>query len=147
MKVEKDYEEFLELLNKNRVKYCIVGSFALAIHSKPRYTKDIDIFIEPSEENGEKLIQVLKEFGFQDINLTKKDFTEEEQVIQLGYEPIRIDILTSLSGCTFEEVWENKVSAGYGKIQVFFIGKRELIKNKKATHRKQDIADLDFLQE
>lgn len=146
MKTEKDFEEFLELLNKNNVKYAIVGAFALAIYSKPRYTKDLDILIEPEEENVKKLLNALKEFGFEEINVKTEDLTKKEQILQLGYEPIRIDILTSIPGCSFKEVWKNKVEEKYGKTPVYFIGKKELIKNKKTSKRKQDIADLELLE-
>ena len=109
MKTEKDYKKFLELLNNNQVKYCIVGSYAFAFHAKPRYTKDLDILIEPTKDNAAKIITVLKEFGFESLNIEEDDFLNENQIIQLGYEPLRIDILTSISGCTFPEVWSNKV--------------------------------------
>jgi len=146
MKTEKDYEEFLGLLNKNSVRYAIVGAFALALYSKPRYTKDLDILIEPEEENTKKLINVLHEFGFKEINIKKEDLTRKNQILQLGYEPLRIDILTSIAGCSFQEVWNNKFKEKYGKTLVNFIGKKELMKNKKAIGRKQDIADLELLR-
>jgi len=146
MKTEKDYEEFLGLLNKNSVRYAIVGAFALALYSKPRYTKDLDILIEPEEENAKKLINVLHEFGFEEINIKKEDLTRKNQILQLGYEPLRIDILTSIAGCSFQEVWNNKFKEKYGKTLVNFIGKKELMKNKKAIGRKQDIADLELLR-
>lgn len=145
MKVEKDYEELLKLLNKNKVKYCIVGAYAVAFHAKPRYTKDMDIFIEPSEENGKRILKALNEFGFKELDLKEEDFTQKGIVIQLGYEPLRVDIVTSIEGCTFEEVWENKVKGHYGNEKVYFIGLNELIKNKKKSKRKQDKVDLEIL--
>lgn len=147
MKVEKDYEEFLELLNAHEVKYCVVGAFALAFHARPRYTKDLDVFIEPASDNAGKIIRVIKEFGFESINLTEKDFEKVDQIIQLGYEPVRIDLLTSISGCDFKEVWDNKVISKYGNVEVNFIGKVELLKNKRASGRKQDLADIDTIEE
>jgi hypothetical protein len=147
MKVEKDYEEFLRLLNKNRVKYCVIGSFALAIHAKPRYTKDIDILIEPEEKNSSAILRTLQQFGFSSIEITEKDFLKLDQIIQLGYEPVLIDLLTSIAGCSFAEVWRNKVTVRYGKVDAFFMGKEELIKNKRAAGRKQDLADLELLCE
>ena len=147
MKVEKDYEEFLELLNAHEVKYCVVGAFALAFHARPRYTKDLDVFIEPASDNAGKIIRVIKEFGFEGINLTEKDFEKVDQIIQLGYEPVRIDLLTSISGCDFKEVWDNKVISKYGNVEVNFIGKVELLKNKRASGRKQDLADIDTIEE
>jgi hypothetical protein len=146
MKTEKDYEEFLELLNKNKVKYVVVGSFALALYSKPRYTKDLDILIEPEKENIKRLLNVLHKFGFKKIDIKIEDLTKKNQILQLGYEPVRVDILTSISGCPFGEVWNNKVKEKYGKTLANFIGKRELIKSKKACGRKQDIADLELLE-
>lgn len=146
MKIEKDYKEFLELLNKNQVKYCIVGSYAFAFHAKPRYTKDLDIFMESTKDNAINIITALKEFGFKSLDIKEEDFLIKNQIIQIGYEPLRIDILTSISGCTFGEVWMNKVKGKYGEIEVNFIGRNELIKNKRATGRKQDIADLELLE-
>jgi len=93
MKVEKDYEEFLELLNNNNVRYCIIGSFALAVHAKPRYTKDMDILVESEESNSSAVIKTLRAFGFESPDLTERDFLIQDQVIQLGYEPVRSDLL------------------------------------------------------
>ena len=147
MRVEKDYEEFLKLLNRHRIQYCIVGAYAVAFHARPRYTKDIDILIEVSKDNARKMVQALDEFGFGDLELTEEDFLEEGLIIQLGYEPVRIDLLTAISGCTFKEIWDNKEFGDYGAEKVIFIGKEELIKSKKAAGRTQDAADLELLQE
>ncbi len=145
MKVEKDFEEFFTLLNRNNVKYCIIGAYAVAFYARPRYTKDMDIFIERDQVNAQKLVKTLNEFGLEELGLSEDDFMKEGTIIQLGYEPVRIDILTSLSGCIFHEVWENKQSGNYGDAKVFFIGLDDLIKNKKSSHRKQDEADLELL--
>lgn len=145
MKLEKDYEDLLKLLNKNNVEYCITGAFAMAEYATPRYTKDIDILINPTKENARNIINALKEFGFSDLNINEDDFSKKGQIIQLGFEPIRIDILTSIDGCDFNEIWQNKIIGKYGNIEVFFIGLEQLIKNKKATNRKQDQADLEIL--
>jgi len=146
MKVEKDYEEFLKLLNKNKIKYCIVGAYAIGFHARPRYTKDMEILIEASKTNARKIIQTLDEFGFGGLGLSEEDFLKEGLIIQLGYEPVRIDLLTSISGCSFQEIWDHKKFGDYGDEKVIFIGKAELIKSKKAAHRKQDEADLELLQ-
>jgi len=146
MMVEADYEDLLKYFNKRKVKYCIVGAFALGFYARPRYTKDMDILVEASHENGEKIIKALKDFGFGRLKLTPKDFTKEKEVVQLGYEPVRIDLLTSIEGCSFKEVWQYKKSGKYGGIKVYFIGRNELIKNKKALGRPQDKADLELLR-
>jgi len=145
-KVEKDYEELLELFNRHKVKYCIVGAFALGFHALPRYTKDMDIFVEASPENAEKILSALKEFGLEGLAIKKKDFSKPGKTIQLGYEPVRVDLLTSIDGCKFSSVWQNRKNGKYGKQTVSFIGANDLIKNKKATNRKQDQVDLEILK-
>lgn len=147
MRVEKDFEELLELFNKHRVKYCIVGAFAVGFYGYPRYTKDMDILAEPSLDNGRKITQALCEFGFGSLNLKPEDFAREGAIIQLGYEPVRVDIINSLKGFTFKQVWANKTRGVYGKQKVFFIGLPELIKTKRKAKRKQDLADLELLQQ
>lgn len=146
MKVEKDYEEFLKLLNKNKVKYCIIGAYAVGFYGAPRYTKDIDILIEPTFENAEKIIKTIKEFGFKRINLKEQDFIKEKNIIQLGYEPIRIDIINFVSGCSFDEIWKNKKRGRYGKEKVNFIGLKQLIKIKKKLKRPSDLLDIENLK-
>ncbi len=145
MKVEKDYEGLLRLFNKHKVKYCIVGAFAVAFYAKPRYTKDIDILVEPSAGNSKKIINALNEFGFKSLGLKPADFIEKGKIIQLGYEPVRIDLITSIQGCSFEEVWKGKKKGIYGKERVYFIGIKALIKNKMTCHRPQDKLDLKLL--
>jgi hypothetical protein len=143
--IEKDYEELLRLFNNHKVKYCIVGAFAVAFYAVPRYTKDMDILVEPSIRNSERILKALTEFGFGTLKLSGDDFSKENRIIQLGYEPIRVDIITSIEGCTFEQVWKNKKKGVYGKENVYFIGLNELIKNKRILKRKQDKVDLDIL--
>ncbi|MDI6803876.1 MAG: nucleotidyltransferase [Bacteroidota bacterium] len=143
MTASADFEEFLKLLNKNKVKYLIVGGYAYAIHFKPRYTNDIDIFILAETQNAAKVLKTLKDFGFGELTISKKDLTKPDQVIQLGYPPLRIDLLTSISGVEFRNAWKNKVKSKYGKQCVYFIGKKEFILNKKSSGRKKDLADLE----
>jgi hypothetical protein len=146
MKTEKDYEEFLELLNKHKVRYCIIGSYALSFHARPRYTKDIDILVDASQKNAEKILRVLDEFGFGALDLRVEDFSEKGNIIQLGYEPVRIDIMTSLEGLDFSDIWKTRVRGPYGKQMVNFIDRENLIKSKQISNRTQDKADLELLQ-
>jgi hypothetical protein len=146
MKLQKDYEELLELFNKHKVRYCVVGAYAVAFHARPRFTKDMDILVKPDLGNGKKIIDALKEFGFKSPDLSEKDFSREGKIIQIGFEPVRVDLVTSIDGCTFEEIWENRESGFYGKQKVSFIGIKELVKNKKAAGRRQDEADLEILE-
>ena len=145
MRVEKDFEELLGLLNKHKVKYCIVGAYAVAFYGRPRYTKDLDVLVEPSLENGKKIIGALKEFGFDSLKLSENDFVKKNNIVQLGYEPLRIDFINSIKGYSFKEVWENKRKGVYGRKKVFFVGLKELIKNKKLLNRNQDKVDLEIL--
>lgn len=144
--VEKDFAELLRLFNKHRVRYCIVGAFAVGFHAVPRYTKDLDLLVEPTEANGEKICRALKEFGFGNLQITPADFVQAGRFIQLGYEPVRVDLITSLQGVTFDRVWKRRQKGRYGEERVWFIGLGELIKNKLAARRAQDLADLDILQ-
>ena len=145
MKVEKDYEDLLRLFNKNKVRYCIIGAYAVAFYARPRYTKDIDILIEPDIENGEKIINALNEFGFKSRELSAKDFSKKGRIIQLGYEPVRVDIITSIPKINFKEIWRNKKISKYGDEKIFFIGRKDLIKIKKISGREQDKVDLKIL--
>ena len=147
MRIEKDYEELLKLLNKHKVKYCIIGSYAVAFYAKPRYTKDMDILIEPSIENSKRIVNALNEFGFKSLELSVKDFNKKGKIIQLGYEPVRMDIMTSIQGGSFRQIWKNKAIGTYGGEKVYFIGLNELIKNKKLSTRREDKIDLDILIE
>jgi hypothetical protein len=146
MKVEKDFRDFIALLNRHDVHYLIVGGFAYSFYAEPRYTKDIDVLIEQSKENAAKVMKAIIDFGFEDIDLSEKDFLEADQIIQLGVAPVRIDILTMIKGLDFERFWENRVTGRYGDIDIFFISKQDLIKCKRASGRKQDLADIEKLE-
>lgn len=145
MRVEKDYEDLLRLFNKNKVKYCIIGAYAVAFYARPRYTKDIDILVEPNIKNGEKIVKALKEFGFKSCKLSAKDFAKKGRIIQLGYEPVRVDIITSIPKIDFKEIWKNRKRSKYGNEKIFFIGQKDLIKIKKISGREQDRIDIKIL--
>ena len=145
MALNQDFKEFLQLLAKHRVKYLVVGGYSVAIHGHPRYTKDLDIWILTDAENAESLIDVLAEFGFGSLGLTVDDFVSPGQVIQLGNAPIRIDILTSLTGVNFEECWEARIIVKESDVEFPVIALADLIVNKKAVGRHQDLADLEEL--
>ena len=146
MKVEKDFEEFIKLLNYHKIKYVIVGAYALIYYTLPRNTGDIDIFIEASELNAGKILDVLKDFGFQSMELQKEDFLKPDIVIQLGYPPNRIDIITGVSGISFSEVYNNRVEIKMGTEKVWIISANDLLKNKKSTNRAKDKADAELLE-
>lgn len=145
MEVQKDFRDLLELLNVHQVEYMIVGAYALAFHGAPRFTGDMDIFVKPDIENAYRIISALNDFGFGSTGLSPADFEGEDRVIQLGYPPIRIDIMTSLTGISWEEAFSGRVAGFYGDVPVYFIGREQLIKNKKALGRKKDLADLEAI--
>lgn len=144
--VPKDYEELLRLFNAHKVKYCIVGAYALALYAAPRYTKDMDIFIETSSSNAKRVLAALRAFGFGKVALTEEDFVKPGKTIQLGYEPLRVDLLTSIDGCSFDQVWRNRRKKPFGKVKANFLSIHDLIRNKKASNRRQDQADLERLK-
>ena len=141
----KDWREFIELLNSNGVEHAIVGGFALAFHGRPRYTGDIDFLIHSTAGNPERLIRALQEFGFGSLGLPCADFLKPGCVVQLGQPPNRIDLITSLSGVETETVWRTLVQGELDGLAVQFIGRDERIKNKQATGRAQDRADVEAL--
>ena len=146
MNVSKDFEELFACLGARNVKFLVVGGYAFAFHARPRYTKDLDIFVEPVPENARHLLQALDDFGFGSLDLAEDDFTQAGRIVQLGHPPSRIDFLTTLKGVTFEEAWERRVEGRFGEEKVFYLGLEELIHNKRSVGRPQDQADVGVLE-
>jgi len=147
MEIRTDFKELLELFNKNKVEYLIVGGYALAFHGAPRFTGDIDLFIRPVRENAERILAALNEFGFGSLDLSEDDFTIPGKVVQLGVPPIRIDIVTSISGVSWEKADADRVPGDYDQVPVPFISREDFVANKKCTGRKKDAADIEALGE
>ena len=147
MEIQSDFKELLELFNFHKVEYLITGGYALAQHGAPRYTGDIDLYVKPELNNADKIIKALDDFYFGSLDLSNKDFIEPGQIIQLGMPPGRIDIITSITGVNWEEAFTGKVRGLCGGVPVYFIGREEFVKNKKATGRLKDKADLEALGE
>ena len=147
MEIRNDFKELLELFNKHKVEYLIVGGYALAFHGAPRFTGDIDLFVRPVPENAARILAALDEFGFGSLEVSEADFTTPGKVIQLGIPPIRIDIITRISGVPWEKANTNKIPGHYGQTPVFFISREDFISNKRATGRKKDAADIEALGE
>jgi hypothetical protein len=145
MTLTPDFREFIALLNAHEVHYLVVGGYAVGLHGHPRYTKDIDIWIERTPSNAEHLMHALAEFGFEDVGLTKDDFLTPDQVVQLGRPPNRIDLITSLSGVSFAACYENRAVETIEDTDVHYIGLADLKKNKRALGRHQDLADIEHL--
>jgi hypothetical protein len=142
----QDFKEFIQSLNDNGVRYLVVGGYAVALHGYPRYTKDIDIWVEMTTENGAKITKALEQFGFGSLGVNEADFTIPDQMLQLGYPPGRIDMLTTLPGVEFSACYESRTTVDVDGVSVNFIDLENLKKNKKATGRYQDLADLENLE-
>lgn len=147
MEVYQDLKEFIELLNENEVEYLVEGGYASSFHSRPRYTKDIDIWINPVRANAKKVKKVLIQFGFKNIEISIDDLIKKDQFIQLGYAPIRIDLITDLAGLNFPEAYKNHINGSYGKLKnVKYISSEDLIINKRLSGRKQDLLDIEWIK-
>ena len=147
MEIQQDFKELLALFNAHKVEYIIVGAYALAFHGAPRFTGDIDILVRPLPENAKKILSVLEDFGFGSVNLTVDDFQKSDYIVQLGHPPVRVDIVASITGVSWEDAERGKQSGLYGTVPVFFLGKEQYIANKRATGRLKDKADLEALGE
>ena len=145
MPLTKDSREFVECLRSNKVEFLIVGALAVSWHGFPRYSGDIDLFVRPTRDNAARLMLALQQFGFSALGISLDDLSTENRVIQLGVEPNRIDLMTSISGITFEEAWNSRVPATLEGIEVDFISREALIRNKRASGQSKDLIDIDAL--
>jgi hypothetical protein len=141
----QDFKEFVELLIKNKAEYLIVGGYAVGVHGHPRYTGDLDIWLNPTKENASKILICINQFGFSSFGLKEDDFIKEGNIIQLGYPPLRIDLLTQIDGVTFNDCFQNKTQVEIEDLLVNFIGYNDLLKNKKESGRLRDLDDIDQL--
>ena len=146
MVLNKDFKEFIELLNAHKVKYLVIGGYAVTYHGYPRYTKDIDFWIWLDKENVKRLVQVINSFGFGSLGLKESDFSDPENIIQLGQEPNRIDLLVDLDGPEFEECYKRREEIESEGFRISIIGVEDLIKIKKQIGRYQDLADAEQLE-
>jgi hypothetical protein len=128
------------------VKFLVVGAYAVGAHSRPRATGDIDIWVECSEENARRIYRALAEFGAPMLQIDERTFTEDDIIFQIGVPPVRIDILTGIDGVTFEEAWPNRIDGQIGSVTTHMIGRTDLIRNKRASGRPKDLADLQRLE-
>jgi predicted nucleotidyltransferase len=144
--LNQDFKEFIQSLNDNGVRYLVIGGYAVAFHGHPRYTKDIDIWVAMDAENAANIIKALEQFGFASLGLQPSDFTSPDQIIQLGYPPNRIDMITTAPGVDFDICYASRVQTEIEGLQVNFIDLENLKCNKKAVGRHQDLADIENLE-
>ena len=146
MELSNDFKEFIGLLNVNKVKYLVVGGYAVGFHGHPRYTKDIDLWVLMKPDNASNIIKSVKEFGFESLGLEEEDFLNSDNIIQLGFPPNRIDLLTEIAGVEFESCYSNKLTIEFEGVTIPFISLNDLIKNKQTSGRLQDLADAEKLE-
>jgi predicted nucleotidyltransferase len=146
MELNRNFKEFIELLNEHKVKYLVIGGYAVNFHGYPRYTRDIDFWIWMEKENIENLLQVIDDFGFESIDLKIENFFTQDNIIQLGFEPNRIDLLVSVDGVDFQECYHRKIAIELDNVLVNFLSIEDLITSKKTVARLQDLADAEQLE-
>lgn len=144
MSERSDFRDLLAALNARRVEFVVIGAFALAYHGRPRATGDLDVWIRPNAENAARLIEALSDFGFASVGLKVADVLSGK-VIQLGYPPVRVDLLTDIDGVGTDEIWKERVAGKFSDQDASYLSKRCLIANKKAVGRPQDLADIAAL--
>jgi hypothetical protein len=145
--MNSDFSDLLQYFNEEKVEYLIVGGYAVIAYSEPRYTKDLDLWIWATPQNAERVYRALRRFKAPIGEMTPADFEEEGYVFQIGVSPIRIDILMSIDGVDFDEAWNNRVKMNFGSVEAWIIGKNDLIRNKKASGRAQDLLDVQSLEQ
>lgn len=146
MEIQRDFKELFESFNARNVAFLVVGAHALAYHGAPRYTGDLDILLRADAANADRVLAALDSFGFGDVGLTAEDFRVPDRVVQLGVPPVRVDLLTSLTGVSWEEAVSGCCDGYYGEVPVRYLGKQELIRNKRALGRAKDLADIEALE-
>lgn len=147
--MNEDFADLLRALMDAEARFVIVGAHALAVHGIPRATQDLDVLVEPSAGNAERVLTALVRFGapVEDAGLTREDLTRADMVVQLGRPPRRIDLLTGISGVAFEEAWRTRELHEWGGLRVPFLGRSAMVRNKRATGRWKDLADLEAMGE
>jgi hypothetical protein len=145
IRLPPDFKDFLRFLNEEQVEYLLVGGYAVGFHGYPRMTKDIDVWVAMSPENAARIVRALHRFGFSPKSLSPTPFLDERKVLQIGIEPVRIDIITSIPGVQFAECYAKKIDFLFEGMKINLINLEDLKTSKKACGRRQDLKDLDEL--
>jgi hypothetical protein len=147
MLTSSDFKELLKIFKKYKIRYLVVGGYAVMKYSEPRFTKDLDVFIATDQDNASAVYKALKEFGAPLENLTSKDFSQKGYFYQMGRPPLRVDIMMSIPGVEFDQAWENREVVELGDLKVYFISRSDLIRSKEASGRLQDRIDVEKLKQ
>ncbi len=146
MELSQDFKEFIASLNASRVRYLVVGGYAVAMHGHPRYTKDLDVWVDCTAANAKRVVRAFADFGFESLGVKAADFEQPDRMLQMGFPPNRIDVLTSLAGVDFATCFKRKVIVEFDGVPVNFIDVESLKANKRAAGRLQDLADVEKLE-
>lgn len=142
-----EWRELIASLRSHRVRFLLVGAHALAVWGQPRFTRDLDILVEPSAANAKRLCAALSDFGYSALAREEAAFAVADRLATLGVEPLRVDIMTSITGVDFETAWRGRLMARLGSARVPVLGRAEFIVNKRASGRTKDLLDLELLRE
>ncbi len=145
IKLAEDFRDFLSLCLSHELRFMVIGGYAVVHHARPRYTGDLDLWVDSSAENAERVVTVLRAFGFKGDDISTAMITEQKQIIRMGFEPMRLEIFTRIPGVQFAECYERRVFVKIGRMQVPFIGLEDLKANKQASGRLKDLQDLEEL--
>jgi hypothetical protein len=145
--MNSDFKDLLKLFNEYKVRYLVVGGYAVMKYTEPRFTKDLDIWVEANPKNARAVFRTLRQFGAPLVNLTEEDFAKEGTFYQMGRPPARVDILMSITGVGFDRAWRNRMMSDFEGVPAYVISRADLIANKRALGRPQDLADLGSLEE
>jgi uncharacterized nucleotidyltransferase DUF6036 len=143
--LNQDFKDLLSVFNDHGVEFLVVGAHALAAHGHVRATKDLDVWVRPEPANAKRVVRALEAFGAPTHEVSESDFAVPGITFQIGLEPVRIDIITAIDGVSFEPAWQHRISAEYGGVLAPVISRDDLIANKRASGRSQDLADLAAL--
>lgn len=145
MDANKDFKDLLRCLNQEKVEYIVVGAYAVIFYTEPRYTKDIDVWVRPDDDNAQRVFAALKKFGAPISGLSPKDFTNKKLMYQIGVDPNRVDVLMNVDGVSFNTAWKNRRTTKYDNEKIYVMDLKDLIKAKKAVHRLKDQIDVENL--
>jgi hypothetical protein len=143
--MNQDFLDLLRAFNDHEVRYLVVGAYALGVHGRPRATGDLDVWVDATPENAPRVMRALAAFGAPLTGVGETDFAAPAIVFQMGLPPVRIDVLTQLTGVTFAEAWPDRVECAFGPVTASVIGREQFITNKRATGRAKDLGDVESL--
>ena len=145
MDLAPDFDEFIASLVARDVEFVIVGAYALALHGAPRFTGDLDVFVRPTVENGSRLLDAVKAFGFPTTHLQPHDIMSPDRILEMGVEPVQIHVMSAISGVSWDDAWRDRLTGPCGRHMVPFLGRETFLRNKRAAGRPKDLADIDAL--